>query len=137
MGQKIVRILAIGALVGAVAAPAGAFGSPATQPATGTRSAWDHAVAAAPRVASTPRLAAPTPSVAGGVVPAAGPVISVTPDTGLVRGQSVTVTGSGLGADNLALVECPAGVTPAFSCDLGSLTITTPDATGAPSPSTG
>ena len=55
--------------------------------------------------------------------------MAVSPDTGLARSQSVTVTGSGLASDALALVaECANGVTSATQC--GPITFTQADSTG-------
>ena len=46
------------------------------------------------------------------------PSVSVTPDTGLADGQSVTVTGSGYGANaSVGIVQCPAGATSIDLCD--------------------
>jgi hypothetical protein len=65
------------------------------------------------------------------VVGAAGPAITVTPDTGLVSGQTVTVTGSGFFAgENLTALECPGGTTDPLACDLSSFFQVTADAHG-------
>ncbi len=132
MGQKLLRVLAICALVGGAVAPitgAGATGNPVDpQASSPARQAWDDAVRSAPnhRAATTSAPGTPVPAAVG-----ANPAITVTPATDLVRGQVVKVTGTDLGTQDVVIIECPAGVTPAYSCDLSSFTTTTPDASGA------
>jgi hypothetical protein len=56
------------------------------------------------------------------VANATGPTITVTPHTGLVSGQTVTVVGTGFFAgEELIALECPRGSTDPFVCDFGSL----------------
>ncbi len=143
MRQGIVRGLAVGALLalapaspavgGTLAAGRGAdrnapSSSASRAPATPwTRAAWDDAVKSAPR--------ADTGSVRSGgttsVTAAAAPALAVTPDTNLVRGQVVSVTGSDLGSGQIVLVQCPVDVAPAYFCDYRSAAVVTPDASGS------
>ncbi|MGB8197129.1 MAG: neocarzinostatin apoprotein domain-containing protein [Acidimicrobiales bacterium] len=62
---------------------------------------------------------------------AAGPSIAVAPNTALVNGQSVAITGSGF-ADNESVyaLECTATATSEADCDLSSATPGTTTATG-------
>ena len=156
--QRITRALAAGALgVGALAgmslAPltaasaatppvtarvaqpgSGSTSAPATPPpAPGTRAAWDAALQTAPHASAGPgsgtsssRTTDATPTG-----PADTPSITVNPADNLVRGQVVSVAGTGLGTAQVVLVECPAGVSPAVNCDLNTARIATPDASGA------
>lgn len=142
MGQRIVRGLAVCALVAVSLAPMAVAGAStehtaaagpqgrgaSTTPSPGTQQAWDEALKSAPHAAGSPR---PSSAAGTAVAPAATPTITVTPAADLVRGQVVSVTGSGLGADDVVLVECPAGVAPAYRCDYRTALLTTPDASGA------
>jgi neocarzinostatin family protein len=48
----------------------------------------------------------------------AGPHVSVTPDTGLVDGQTVTVSGGGYSPNSsLGIVQCPTGADSLDDCD--------------------
>jgi hypothetical protein len=62
---------------------------------------------------------------------AAGPSIAVTPNTGLVAGQSVAITGTGF-MDNEAVyaLECTAAATSEADCDLSTASLGTTSATG-------
>ena len=158
-GQRVTRALAAGALgVGTLAVGtlagisltpltgAGASTPPPTSqtaqpgsgsttppPRPGTQAAWDAALKTAPQAPAAPGseksssgTADTTPSA-----PADTPSITVTPADNLVRGQAVTVTGTGLGTSPVALIECEAAAAPAFRCDYNTTEITTPDATGS------
>jgi hypothetical protein len=60
------------------------------------------------------------------------PVVKVSPSTGLVDLQKVTVTGSGFRANaQIATVECRLGATGAAGCDLGTLIYDQTDKHGA------
>ena len=62
---------------------------------------------------------------------AAGPSITVTPNTGLVAGQAVAITGSGF-MDNEAVyaLQCTAAAASEADCDLSTATPGTTSATG-------
>jgi Neocarzinostatin family./Calx-beta domain. len=146
MGQRIVRALAVCALAGVSLAPMAIAGASmertaaagtlnhgaSTTPSPGNRQAWDEALKSAPHsVAGAPGPSGGSGAAATVGAAAASPAITVTPAADLVRGQVVSVTGSGFGADGVVLVECPTGVTPAFNCDLRNMVTATPDAAGA------
>src|SRR3954454_23351010 len=103
MGQRFVRVLAIGAVVAAVSAP-GAGATAVTGARSGvparpaTRSAWAAAVAAAPRVAT---VATPTPVIHAAIV--GSPAVVVDPAVDLVSGQTVHVTATDLGTGQIVL----------------------------------
>ena len=61
---------------------------------------------------------------------AAAATLSVTPDTNLVRGQSVAVTGTGLGTQRVYLLECSAGEVLVYNCNTRSLQNVVPDGSG-------
>ena len=62
---------------------------------------------------------------------AAGPTITVTPNTGLVNGQSVAVTGSGFMAnETVYALECKATAASQADCSLATATPSTTSATG-------
>ncbi len=62
---------------------------------------------------------------------AAGLTITVAPDTNLVSGQSINISGTGAPSDTfVAVSQCQAGATDIFSCS-GPLGFTQTDATGA------
>jgi hypothetical protein len=62
---------------------------------------------------------------------AAGPAITVTPNTGLTAGQTVSIQGSGYTPGlTLYAVECLATATDITGCDTGSATLVTESATG-------
>ena len=149
MGQRIVRALAVCALAGVALAPVavagastgstGSTGSPAagtanrsasTAPTPGTQQAWDEALKTAPHAVARP--AGPSNGSSGAAnAAAASPVMTVTPATDLVRGQVVSVTGTGLGTGDVVLVECTAAADPAFRCDYRTALFVPPDASGA------
>lgn len=91
--------------------------------ATSQRAMWDAAVQAATTVDA--------PAAGAAALAPAAATLSVVPDTGLVRGQSVAVTATGLPAGSVAVLQCGDDSTAAFDCDLSSLTFLTPDANGA------
>lgn len=63
---------------------------------------------------------------------AATPVITATPNTGLVNGSTVTVTGTGFMAnEQLYALECAATATSAAGCDLSTVSAVVSSATGA------
>lgn len=147
MLRSIVRGIAIG-VVGAVSvmpgssaqgapppspSPAGRIAdgpaTPAPQATSDAQQAWNDALRAA-GVSTLPRTIAVTPPDAGLASPAAVGSLSVTPDTDLVRGQTVSVAGSGFGITRVVVGQCPAGVPDAFSCSNGGLRVFTPDASG-------
>jgi hypothetical protein len=60
------------------------------------------------------------------------PVVKVSPSTGLVDLQKVTVTGSGFNANaGVATIECPTGTVNFTTCDLSTLVIVSADKHGA------
>jgi hypothetical protein len=62
---------------------------------------------------------------------ATGPAVSVSPSTGLVDGQVVTVTGSGYTPNSsLGMVQCVAGADSIDDCDGTTATSFSADATG-------
>jgi hypothetical protein len=73
-------------------------------------------------------------TVTSGLVAApagASPLVSVTPNSGLVDAQSVDVSASGYTADTqLAVIECTTGATSQDDCDLSTLAYTSADASG-------
>jgi hypothetical protein len=74
-----------------------------------------------------------TAGLLAGATAAGALPISVTPDSGLVDGQVVTVTGAGLtdAGGQVIVVECTAGVTAPTQCDLHALFVATAGAGGA------
>jgi hypothetical protein len=61
----------------------------------------------------------------------AAALVSVTPNTALVDGQSVSVSASGYTANaGLAVIECTAGATSQNDCDLSTLLFATADGSG-------
>ena len=96
--------------VAAPAPPAAARGVGILDP----RKSWKAAVdaAGAPADPAVPTPPVPTPTLARSAARAAAAVtatLSVTPDTNLVRGQSASVTGTGLGTQRVYVLECIAG----------------------------
>ena len=73
-------------------------------------------------------------TVASGLVAApvgASPLVTVTPNSGLVDAQSVDVSASGYTADTqLAVIECTTGATSQDDCDLSTLAYASSDASG-------
>ena len=69
----------------------------------------------------------------GMVAPPAGaaPLVSVTPDSGLVDAQPVSVSASGYTANaQLAVIECTTGATSQDDCDLSTLQYSSADGSG-------
>ena len=69
-----------------------------------------------------------------GAAPAwAAPTVSVTPNTNLVHGQTVTVSGSGYGPNqSLAVIQCVQGATDVFdSCSISGFASTTAGPAGS------
>ena len=63
--------------------------------------------------------------------PTPAPSVTVSPGTGLVDGQQVTVSGSGYNGDaSVGLVQCPAGATSQDLCDGRTATSFSADAHG-------
>ena len=151
MRQRIVRVLAMGALISVSLAPLAVAGatpanttaadtqagsgspaptSPTPPPTSGTREAWDEALKSLPHADAGPVPSGATADAAPSA-PAATATISVSPADNLVRGQLVSVTGSGFGTGGVVLIQCPAGVTPAYRCGYNTALFVTPDASGA------
>jgi hypothetical protein len=137
MIRRIGLSVLVATLVAVTASPGGAAPSPApsapaeraatASPAPNSpRAIWDAAVHDATGVEPPAVRAAAFAAVAAAAV-----TLSVTPDTGLVRGQSVAVSASGLPAGSVAVLQCGDDSTAAFDCNLSDLTFLTPDATGA------
>ncbi|MEO6470100.1 MAG: neocarzinostatin apoprotein domain-containing protein, partial [Acidimicrobiia bacterium] len=144
-------------VVGLVAvAPANATADPVAQPQPQTRAAapappaaargvgildpqksWEAAVAAAGAPADpSGASAAGTPAPMGALPTArlsaaAAATLAVTPDTNLVRGQSVAVTGTGFGAERIYVLECIAGEVLSYNCNSSGMLGVVPDAGGA------
>ena len=116
--------------VEAPAPPAAARGVGILDP----RKSWGEAVAAAGAPAAP---SAPSPSAPMLVLPSAqlsaavAATLSVTPDTNLERGQSVAVTGTGLGTERVYVLECIAGEILSYNCNSRSMLGVVPDAGGA------
>jgi hypothetical protein len=137
MRHRAMQVLAVGALIAAVLAPAaGAAATPPSAPsgpasktedAASARRAWDQAVTSAPQAPASPAAA----SRAATLEPAVTPALDVSPATDLTSGQQVAVTGSGFGVQQVVLIQCPAGATPAYVCDTATLVVTAPDPSGA------
>lgn len=71
--------------------------------------------------------------VAAGVLASCtpGPAVTVTPNTGLVDGQEVTVRGSGYSANaSVGIVQCRAGATSIDQCDSRTAESFSTDGTG-------
>ncbi len=119
--------------LGAVLVPATAGVARAQHPASGrdaastTRSTLSRAWA---RDAAGQRAA---PSGA----PTGSPTLTADPSTGLLDGQSISVTGSGLAAQTLyGIIECQTGATDINGCDLNGFSVATTDGSGSFSTST-
>lgn len=133
MSRRIARVALALVVMGGVMAPATVAGSEPATGATassdaatpGARATWDAAVAA---VGDAPTRRTGAPAAAAAVV---APSVSVVPDTDLVRGQSVTVTASGLPAGSVAVLQCGDDSAFAYDCDLTGLTFLPVDANGA------
>ncbi len=91
--------------------------------ATSPRATWDAAVQRATSVGA--------PAAGAAAVAPTDVTLSLVPDTGLVRGQNVAVSASGLPAGSVAVLQCGDDSTFAYDCDLTDLTFLTPDANGA------
>ena len=118
--------------VAAPAPPAAARGVGILDP----RKSWKAAVdaAGAPADPAVPTPPVPTPTLARSAARAAAAVtatLSVTPDTNLVRGQSASVTGTGLGTQRVYVLECIAGEILSYNCNSRSMQPVVPDAGGA------
>lgn len=102
----------------------------APQPTSDAQQAWNDALRAAGFTppAQTIVPAAPDARFAS---PADTASLTVSPDTNLVRGQTVSLTGSGFGATQVFVGQCPAGATQAFSCSNSGLRRFVPDSAGA------
>jgi hypothetical protein len=79
-----------------------------------------------------------TPTTTGTVVPVAAdsppcsPTLTVTPNAELADGQTVTLAGSGFGANQvIGMTECEASATTVNDCDLNLVIETDSDSTGA------
>ncbi len=137
---RSVRKVALCALATVVLAPVAVAGAAPGIPVTPTtRSAPSTSVPSeAPGLPVDPQAtwdsayaqAGGTPTARGAVEAAAAATVSVSPSTDLVSGQSVTVTGTGLGTESVAVLQCVAGLTQAYGCDLGFLRFLLPDASG-------
>ncbi len=114
----------------APAPPAAARGVSILDP----RKSWEAALHAA-GVPAEPSGVSGAPAVPAlpmaRVKAAVGATLSVTPDTNLVRGQSVSVTGTGLGSEVVYVLECIAGETLIYNCNTRALTGVSPDSGGA------
>jgi hypothetical protein len=94
--------------------------SPSTVPPTNKTTTTTAAPGTAPGAAA-PKVSA-----------SAAPVVTVTPDTGLLHGQVVTVAGTGFtpGA-SIGMAECRVGATDQSGCDVSTARSTTADGAGA------
>jgi hypothetical protein len=146
MRQGFVRGLTLCALTVVALAPiasAGAAGGgapvvgdggpgAATSAAPTTAPTWSEVVARAQRLGRVVKDATtPAPGPSAGVVAAAAATITVTPDTDLVSGQRVAVTGTGFSGSPVVIVECGAGAAGPLDCDLNSFDVLNPAANGS------
>jgi hypothetical protein len=150
MRQGLFRGLAVCALAVVALAPAataGALGdgsvhgdgvasTPAPRPTTGpstTGTTWSALVARAQRLglvagdvtAADARPAAVTAAAA------VAKTVTVTPHTDLVSGQRVAVSGTGFADTPVVVVECAAGATSPYDCDLNGFDVLEPAADGS------
>ena len=98
------------------------------------RKSWDAALKAAGLQTEPTARPAPAPTPvrpSARISAAATATLSVTPDTNLVRAQSVAVTGTGYGTERVYVVECIAGETLAYNCNSRDMQSVVPDAGGA------
>ena len=81
---------------------------------------------------ATPRRELPRSSATRTVATKSKPSLSAHPSTGLLDGQSITVNGSGFGANvTVGTVECRTGATTQSGCDFDTLTVVIASGAGA------
>jgi hypothetical protein len=140
---RVVVVLALAVVAGAPGATAGATGDGApagppaapagTPPSAHRPPTWSEIAGRLRQQGRLHRADTDQGSPAGRAVAAApvvAPALTVTPASGLVAGQQVTVAGSGFPSGQYALAECAAGAASSTECDTNLIDVIEPDAAG-------
>ncbi len=143
LGMTVAAIAALGAAgtaVAAAASPTATTSTTTTTTSTSNPQAGGADSSPSPSTTSPstvpPTTGTTTPPAVGGATPPASasaiPAVMVTPDSGLLHDQVVTVAGNGFtpGA-SIGIVECRVGATDESGCDLSTVRTTSADVSGA------